>query len=379
MAVLYGKFELPEKIVIDFDKENTNKAKFIAEPFERGFAHTIGHSMRRVLLSSLEAPAIISLQIEGVPHEFMAVDGVVEDMTNIILNLKGALLRRLPKDSDSQARDTRELTSTLEITKAELDKAKGSIEVKLGDLVEEGIFEIVNPDHYLFTVTKPLKKQIKFKVAIGRGYLPSERVEVAHRAVGEILMDACFSPVRQVNYSVENTRVGQDTDFDRLIIDIVTDGRITPQEALNFASQINRKHYSVYGELEVEPLDYVSKTEGRDKNHDKLMTELCKRVDEVELSVRSANCLEKADITHMWQLVILAEKDMLNFQNFGKKSLNEIKDKLTDMELSFLMDLSKYGISAENIEEELEKFKKERSAAEFALPGSGEEPITASN
>lgn len=360
MSVKYGKFEMPEKILVEEDKDNPNIARVIAEPFERGFGHTIGNSMRRMMLSCLEAPAIIALRIEGVPHEYMAIEGVVEDMTNIILNFKGALLRKLPTEETGGSRETRILTSVLEITQDDLDKNKGQYRVTLGDIVKGGIFETVNPDMYLFTVTKPMKRQIDLRVAFGRGYVPSERHMIYDKTSDEILLDAAFSPVRLVNYYVENTRVGQDTDFDRLIFEITTDGRVTPVEAITFASQIGVKHFEVFTKVKSLSLVFDEGLGEGDRDVDEMMEKLCLRIDEIELSVRSTNCLSGANIDTIAELVSIPERKMLEFRNFGKKSLNEIKAKLHEMGLSLGMDLARYGITHDNVKEKIKHYIEEK-------------------
>lgn len=360
MSVKYGKFEMPQKILVEEDKENSNVARIIAEPFERGFGHTIGNSMRRMMLSSLEAPAIISVRIEGVPHEYMSIDGIIEDMTNIVLNFKGALLRKLPADDAPNSRDTRILTTVLEITQDDLDKNKGQYNVTLGDVVKEGIFEVVNPEMHLFTATKPMKRQIDLRVAIGRGYVPSERHVIFDRTADEILLDAAFSPVRIVNYYVENTRVGQDTDFDRLIFEITTDGRVTPAEAVSFASQIGVKHFDVFTKVKSQALIFDEGLGDGDGDADEMMEKLCLRIDEIELSVRSTNCLSGANIDTIAELVSIPERKMLEFRNFGKKSLNEIKAKLHEMGLSLGMDLSRYGITHDNVKDKIKIYNEER-------------------
>lgn len=360
MAVKYGKLELPQKITLDEQTATTTYSRFVAEPFERGFGHTIGNSMRRMMLSSLEAPAIIGLRIEGIPHEYMAIEGIAEDMTNIILNLKGALLRKLPMDDEGFSRDSRFVTTQLEVSQDDLDQNKGQYKVTLGDIVEDGIFEVVNPEMHVFTVTKPMKRQVDLRVAIGRGYVPSERHVVRDKTSDEILIDAAFSPVRLVNYYVENTRVGQDTDFDRLIFEVTTDGRVTPSEALSFASQIGLKHFEVFNQLQVQPLSFDEGLGEGPTDQDEMMEKLCLRIDEIELSVRSTNCLSGANIDTIAELVSIPERKMLEFKNFGKKSLNEIKAKLQDMNLHLGMDLAKYGISQENVKDKVRQYQEER-------------------
>lgn len=360
MSVKYGKFEMPQTIGVDEETATNTFARFIAEPFERGFGHTIGNSMRRMMLSSLEAPAIISICIEGVPHEYMAIDGVIEDMTNIILNLKGALLRKLPTDETPGSRDFRLLTTVLEISQGDLDKNKGQYTVTLGDLIKEGNFEVVNPELPLFHVTKPFKRQVDLKVAFGRGYVPSERHTIRDKTTDEILIDAAFSPVRLVNYYVENTRVGQDTDFDRLILEVTTDGRITPIEALTFAAQIAVKHFEVFDKIKTHSLVFEEGTGRSDTDHDEMMEKLGLRIDEIELSVRSTNCLSGANIETIAELVSIPERKMLEFRNFGKKSLNEIKAKLHEMGLSLGMDLSDFNITPENVKDKVREFQEAR-------------------
>lgn len=360
MSVRYGKFEMPKKILVDQESPEANTARFTAEPFERGFGHTIGNSLRRMMLTSLEAPAIISVRIEGVLHEYMSIDGVVEDMINIILNLKGALLRKLPSDESPYERDTRILTSLIEITQDDLDKSKGSYDVTLGDVIEDGNFDVVNPNLHLFTVTKPMKRQIDLRVAFGRGYVPSERHHVRDKASDEILIDSAFSPVRLVNYFVENTRVGQDTDFDKLILEVTTDGRVKPGEALSFAVQIGLKHLEVFNEFNKYSLSFDEKDKSSEGDEDALLEKLCLGIDEIELSVRSANCLTGANIETLAELVCIPERRMLEFRNFGKKSLNEIKAKLHEMGLHLGMDLSNFGITVENVKERIKEYRTEK-------------------
>lgn len=361
MSVKYGKFEMPQRIFADQEEAGANFARFVAEPFERGFGHTIGNSLRRMMLSSLEAPAIISVRIEGIPHEYMAIEGIAEDMTNIILNLKGALLRKLPTDEAPNSRETRMLTSIVEVTQDDLDRHNGQYSVTLGDVVQEGNFDVVNSFLHLFTVTKPMRRQIDLRVAFGRGYVPSERHVVRDKASDEILIDAAFSPVRLVNYFVENTRVGQDTDFDRLILEVTTDGRITPAEALSFAVQIGLKHFEVFNEFNHNySLSFDQKDGEREGDQDELLDKLSLGIDEIELSVRSANCLTGANIETLAELVCIPERRMLEFRNFGKKSLNEIKAKLNEMGLHLGMDLNRFGIGPDNVKERIKQIREEK-------------------
>lgn len=360
MSVKYGKFELPQKITIEEGSRTSTFTRFIAEPFERGIGHTIFHSMRRFLLTCLEAPAIISVRIEGVPHEYMAVEGIIEDMTNIILNFKGALLRRLPSDDVPGARDTRIITTVLEVTQDDLDQNHGQYHVVLGDIIKDSIYEVVNPHLQLFTVTKPMRRQIDLRVAISRGYIPSERHVVRDKTTDEILVDSAFSPVRLVNYYVENTRVGQDTDFDRVILEVQTDGRVTPVEALSFSAQIAQKHYDVFNKVKTHILAFDEGLGDGDADQDGMMEKLALRIDEIELSVRSTNCLSGANIETIAELVSIPERKMLEFRNFGKKSLNEIKAKLHEMNLHLGMDLARYGITQDNVKDRIRQYHEER-------------------
>lgn len=362
MSVVYGKFEMPEKITVE-EKKGAFFARFVAEPFERGFGHTIGNSLRRMLLSSLEAPAIISIYMEGVPHEYMAIEGVVEDMTNIVLNLKGALLRKLPSEEQGGFRGHWIITKMLNISSEDLE-ADGQVDVTLGDLISEGDFDVVNPHLHLFTVTKPMTKRIDLKVSIGRGYVPSERHLINDKITDEIVIDSAFSPVRSVNYYIENTRVGQDTDYDRLILDITTDGRVTPEEALSFATQIGIRHFEVFNRVQKLQLVFEKNEAVEDTDRDEILQKLALRIGEIELSVRSTNCLNGAEIEFIGELVVRPESEMLKFRNFGKKSLNEIKAKLHEMKLHLGMELSKYGITRENVREVIKNYIQENQGKE---------------
>jgi DNA-directed RNA polymerase subunit alpha len=351
MSVKYGKFELPTKVKVEEDEDPSRKARITAGPFERGFGHTIGNSLRRIMLTSLEAPAIVSVLIEGISHEYMASVGIIEDMTHIVLNIKDSLLRRLPMDDEAGARGVKTISTDLEVTQEMLAAANGSYKVTLGDIVSDGEFEVLNKDHVLFTVTKPMTRKVIFKVAIGRGYKPSEAIDLPNKVVDEIFIDALFSPVRIVNYFVENARVGGETDMDRLVLEITTDGRISPKEALTFATQIANLHFSVFDEMRFQTISYEEEDDEQEGDKDTLLNKLYLKINEIELSVRSTNCLQQANIDTIAELVIMPEPDMLKFRNFGKKSLNEIKAKLDEMELYLGMDLSKYEITRENVKE----------------------------
>ncbi len=363
MAVKYGKFEMPETIKVEESTQSDTYSRFIVEPFERGFGHTIGNALRRVMLTSLEAPAIVSVHIEGVPHEYMAVEGVVEDMTHIILNIKGSLLRYVPKDAEKASRLTRTVTKDVEITQEQINENGGEYKVTLGDLMGASDLDVVNPKHHLFTISQPFIRRVTFKVGFGRGYVTFDRHQV-EPVVDEIVIDSAFSPVSLVNYYVENTRVGQDTDFDKLILEITTDGRISPQEALTYASQIGIQHLSVFDQLKTHSISFDQGEVESNKDRDEIMGKLALKINEIELSVRSTNCLQGADIDTIGELVIMPESDMLRFRNFGKKSLTEIKQKLEEMGLSLGMDLSKYGITRDNIKTMIDNYLEEKMEAQ---------------
>jgi len=359
MVVKYGKFEMPDKIKIDDSSKSNTFARFIVEPFERGFGHTVGNALRRIMLGALESPSILSVRIEGVPHEYMAVEGITQDMTHIILNLKGSLLRRLNLEDERSAREIRLLTKVLEVTDEMIEKGNGEYRVVLKDLMGTDEYEIFNPDHHIFTVTKPMSRRIDLRISNGRGYVPSERhsFEQMH---DEIIIDSAFSPVRLVNYYVENTRVGQDTDYDRLILEVTTDGRVTPVEALAFAAQIGIQHFQVFASIKSHSLVFDKGEMVVNRDRDEILQKLALKINEIELSVRSTNCLANANIETIGELVVMPESDMLRFRNFGKKSLTEIKQKLDELALSLGMDLSKYGINRDNIKSVISNYLQEK-------------------
>jgi DNA-directed RNA polymerase subunit alpha len=361
MTVKYGKFEMPEKIKLDESSQTNTFARFIVEPFERGFGHTVGNTLRRIMLASLEAPAIISVRIEGVPHEYMAIDGIIQDMTHIVLNLKGALLRRHTSADEINPREIRVVTKMLEITDEMLEKGNGQYKVTIKDLMGSTDYEIINPHHQIFTVTKPMSRRIDLRIGSGRGYVPSERHTDFERQIDEIILDSSFSPVRLVNYYVENTRVGQDTDLDRLILEITTDGRVTPVEALTFAAQIGILHLQVFDAVKTHAILFDKGEMQVNRDRDEVLQKLALRIDEIELSVRSTNCLANANIDTIGELVVMPESEMLRFRNFGKKSLTEIKQKLDELGLCLGMDLAKYGINRDNIKQIIQNYLTEKA------------------
>ncbi len=360
-TVKYGKFEMPQRIKKEDEKnEPQTFARFVAEPLERGFAHTIGNCLRRIMLTSLEAPSIISIRIEGVSHEFAAIDGVVEDMTHIILNLKGALLRYVPIEEENGTRENSIITKELDITQDMIDSSGGNYSVTIKDLLGPSHFEIVNPDLPIFTATKPTKRRVDICIGMGKGYVSSERHPNIEPKKDEIILDSIFSPVRLVNYFVEKTRVGQDTDYDKLILDITTDGRITPEEAVTFSAQIAIQHLEIFNAMKMHKIAFDQEKEETNKDRDEMIKKLALKINEIELSVRSTNCLSSANIDTIGELVVMPESEMLRFRNFGKKSLTEIKQKLEEMGLSLGMDLSRYGINRDNIKDVINKYHEDQ-------------------
>ena len=319
MPIRLGRFEMPKSL----RKENSSEtyAKFIAEPFEAGYGHTLGNSLRRVLLSSLEGAAITHVKIEGVPHEFTALPGVVEDVVYIILNLK-KLKFRAPDH---------------EVRKAQIDVMREG-PVTGADIKLPAGLEIVNPDQVICTLdSKKHKFQAELEIRLGRGFASGEENKHPHQPIGLIAIDSIFSPVTRVKYSVENTRVGQHTDYDRLILEIWTDGRVTPDDALLQASAILRHHLDVFVGYDDSKVQIDQTPEEVSQENTRLRKLLNMSVNEIELSVRAANCLNNANITTVGQLAMKTEAEMLKYRNFGKKSLNEIKEKLQHLGLSLGM------------------------------------------
>jgi len=315
-----GKFELPSKLTKVEDGATPTYAKFIAEPFEAGYGHTVGNSLRRVLLSSIEGAAISSIKIDGVNHEFQSIDGVVEDVTEIVLNLKKVLIV-------SHKRET--ISLTIKATKA------GAITA--GDIQADANIQIVNPDQVICTLDSKRTFEAEIEIKTGRGYCPGEQNKKEEQPIGVIPIDSLFSPVRLVKYAVENTRVGQITDYDKLILEVYTDGRITPDDALKQAASILKHHLDVFDRVSEEAYEFESQQSEVSEEQNKLRKLLNMSVNEIELSVRAANCLNNANITTVGELAMKTEQEMLKYRNFGKKSLNEIKEKLEALGLSLGM------------------------------------------
>ena len=317
-----AKFELPNRLNKQEESATDTFAVFQAEPFESGYGHTIGNALRRVLLSSIEGAAISSIKIEGVQHEFQSLDGILEDVTDIVLNLKKILFVTENRDS---------FNLTIDVDKLGEVKAE---DIQLIDGVT-----IVNPEQIICTINKKQRFFAELEIKVGRGYCPGDENKKLDQPIGVIPIDSLYSPVKLVKYSVENTRVGQEMDYDKLILEITTDGRITPEDAIVESSAILKHHLDVFEQLSQQDIEFENETKEISEEQNRLRKLLNMSVNEIELSVRAANCLNNANITAVGELAMKSEQEMLKYRNFGKKSLNEIKDKLEQLGLSLGMKI----------------------------------------
>ena len=323
MPIRLSRFEMPKRVQKDETTASATYGRFVAEPFEVGYARTVGNSLRRVLLSSIEAVAITSVKIEGASHEFCSLPGVSEDVTDIILNLKRVLFK-------SYKRNPVRLNL----------KKKGPCVVTAADFAEENSIEVLNPAQHIATLDVDGELDLEAEIRTGRGFCTAEGNKGEEQEIGRIAIDSIFSPVSRVNFLAENTRVGQRTDYEKLVIDVWTDGRVTPDDALKTAAAVLRHHLDVFVDYTDEVLEFDEADKKVDEERERLRRILNMSVNEIELSVRAANCLNNANITTVGELAMKTEADMLKYRNFGKKSLNEIKDKLTElgMYLGFKFD-----------------------------------------
>ncbi|MDA3927208.1 MAG: DNA-directed RNA polymerase subunit alpha [Kiritimatiellae bacterium] len=323
MPIRLSRFEMPKRVQKDETTASATYGRFVAEPFEVGYARTIGNSLRRVLLSSIEAVAITSIKIDGAGHEFCALTGVSEDVTDIILNLKRVLFKSYKRN-----------TIRLQL------KKKGPCVVTAADFAEDNSIEVLNPAQHIATLDVDGELSMEAEIRTGRGFCSAEGNKQEEQEIGRIAIDSIFSPVSRVNFRAENTRLGQRTDYEKLIIDVWTDGRVTPDEALKTAAAVLRHHLDVFVDYTDEVLEFDEADKKVDEERERLRRILNMSVNEIELSVRAANCLNNANITTVGELAMKTEADMLKYRNFGKKSLNEIKDKLTElgMYLGFKFD-----------------------------------------
>ena len=322
-------FKMPEGVEIDESTYSNKYGKFVLQPLERGFGTTLGNSLRRVLLSSLPGAAITSIRIDGILHEFSTIPGMVEDVTEMILNLKQVRIKLINKRPDKVV---------LEL--------KGPKEFKAGDIANGTTdFEILNPDLHIATLNDEADFRMELKIGRGKGYVPAEENKLPDQPIGTIPIDAIFSPVTKVSYVVENTRVGQKVDYERLILEVNTDGSITPDDAVTYAAKILRDHIQLFINFDIEP--EPEEEPDIDEEVVRIRKLLKMSVDELELSVRSHNCLMAANIKTIGDLVRRDEQEMLKFRNFGRKSLSELSKILEEKGLHFGMDVDKY-LKSEN-------------------------------
>ncbi|HEV2330704.1 MAG TPA: DNA-directed RNA polymerase subunit alpha [Verrucomicrobiae bacterium] len=321
MPVRLGRFEMPKRLQKEEATSTDIYAKFVADPFETGYGHTVGNSLRRVLLSSLEGAAITSIKVDGAMHEFTTIEGVVEDVTDVVLNLKKIKFKAHTRD---------EQVLLLSVNK---EGPVTAADIQLNQNVE-----LVNPDQHICTLDKKKKFEMELTVKIGRGFCPSDENKKPGQPIGVIAIDSIFSPVTRVRYNVEAARVGNRTDYDKLILEIWTDGRLTPDDALTQSSAILAHHLDVFVGYDKNAVEFEEAADKQDEEKLKLKKQLNMSVNEIELSVRAANCLNNANITTVGQLAMKTEQEMLKYRNFGKKSLNEIKEKLSSLGLSLGMN-----------------------------------------
>jgi DNA-directed RNA polymerase subunit alpha len=312
----------PRRLEVDEKSLTPTYGKFFGEPFERGYGTTIGNALRRVLLSSLPGAAIVAARVKGVLHEFSTVPGVTEDVTDVVLNLKEIRV----KLHDGATEETARI------------QARGEKEITGADVQASPRVEILNPHQHIASLAKDAELDVELVVRMGRGYVPAERNKREDDPVGTIPIDAIFSPITKVNFNVTNARVGQRTDYDRLVLEVHTDGSIRPEDAVAQAARVFQHQLGIFVQFEEEP----QAAGGEERREPSFNDNLFRPVDDLELSVRSANCLQNADIKYIGELVQRSEQEMLKTKNFGRKSLNEIKEFLHEMGLSLGMKLDHF-------------------------------------
>ncbi len=322
MGIKWRDFQLPKRLECDETSYTNTYGKFSAAPFERGYGVTLGNSLRRVLFSSIEGSAVTSVKVSGVQHEFSTIPGVLEDIPELILNIKSLVLNSHSK-----------------IPKSIYIKATSKGEIKAKDIEVDETIEIINPELHIATLTKDAKLNIEMEVSRGRGYVPAELNKKEDKEIGIIPVDAVFTPIKKVNFFVENTRVGQRTDYDKLILEVFTNGAISPKDALLYASNILQRHLDIFVNFGQLPEDIAEEELEMTKEEVVLYEKLRLPISELELSVRSSNCLREAGIRIIADLVKKTEDEMLSFKNFGKKSLTEIKELLMGMGLTLGMQV----------------------------------------
>jgi DNA-directed RNA polymerase subunit alpha len=321
----YPFIKMPDGVILDDASSTPTYGKFTIQPLERGFGVTLGSSFRRILLSSLTGAAITAIKVDGVLHEFTSVPGVVEDVTEIILNLKKVRMRVLNKQ-----------TSKLEIT------LNGAGELKAGDFQKScPDIEILNPDLHIATLNDGAKFTMELRFGFGKGYVPAIKQNIADQTIGIVPIDSIFTPIENVRYDIENVRIGESNEYEKLILEVITDGSITPEEAMSGAGVILRDHINMFINFDVEQEEDKVDNE-KDLEFERIRKILITNVDDLELSVRSHNCLKAANIKTMGDLVRKDESEMLKFRNFGRKSLAELMEIVDTYNLDFGMDVDKY-------------------------------------
>lgn len=321
----YPFIKMPDGVVLDEANASSTYGKFTVQPLERGFGVTLGNSLRRVLLSSLTGAAIIAIKVDGVLHEFTNIPGVVEDVTELILNLKKVRFRVINKK-----------TSKIELTLV------GPAQFKASDLQNAcPDIEILNPNQHLATLNQDAKVVMELRFGFGKGYVPANEQKIADQTIGLIPIDSIFTPIVNAKYDVTNVRIGERNDFEKLVLEVVTDGSITPEDALSSASKILKDHINMFINFDVEPEEEKVESE-KDLEFERVKKILLTSVDDLELSVRSHNCLKAANIKTLGDLVRKDESEMLKFRNFGRKSLSELIEIVENYNLEFGMDVDKY-------------------------------------
>ncbi|MBI4532128.1 MAG: DNA-directed RNA polymerase subunit alpha [Candidatus Latescibacteria bacterium] len=328
----WKSLQMPKAVEVDETTFSDRYGKFIVQPLERGFGATLGNALRRTLLSSIQGAAIKAIKIDGVQHEFTTIPHVVEDVPEIILNLKEVYVK-FHADDDI----------TLVVEKS------GSCTLTARDLLVDPDVEVMNPGHHIATLGDAATFRAEITIGHGRGYVPAEENKLSDQSIGTIPTDSVFSPIRRVNYLVDTARVGRRIDYDKLVIEVWTNGTIRPDDAVSYAAKILKDHVELFINFE-EEIEQIVEEEQPDEDRRRIAKLLKMRVDELELSVRSANCLRAAGIETLRDLVQRSESEMLRYRNFGRKSLNELNNILTELGLSFGMDMNRYRPFMEEVE-----------------------------
>ncbi len=322
----YPFIKVPDGVIIDESTATETYSKFTVQPLERGYGVTLGNSFRRILLSSLPGAAITAIKIDGVLHEFTSLPGVVEDVTEIILNLKKV---RLKVDEKTSGKFDVTIEGPGEFTAKDLQEACPDV-------------KILNPDVHIATLNEDAKIDMEVRYGVGKGYVPANEQDIPNKTIGIIPIDSVFTPIKKVNYNVENVRIGEKNDYEKLTIEITTDGSITPEEALSSCAQILKEHVQLFIHFEVESEEEETEEEEVDLEAERIRKILMTSVDDLELSVRSHNCLKAANINTLGELVRRSESELLKFRNFGRKSLSELSEIVENLGLEFGMNVDKY-------------------------------------